>query len=94
MMYEIPFDLELIINQQMANGNYLSPEEILRDALQEFASRRNVNCQNPLGQNDETPTCNALEALRQNGLVGSIQSGHRDLSTNPVHMEGFGQHGS
>ena len=29
--------------------------------------------------------------LRRIGLLGSFRSGHTDLSTNPIHMEGFGE---
>jgi len=31
------------------------------------------------------------DRLRESGLIGSIQDGPGDLSTNPKHMEGFGE---
>ena len=89
MMYEIPADLEQLINVQMASGKYDSPEELLRDALQTLALQRKA------GEltSQEKPDGSVLEALERRGLVGCIKSGHRDLSSNPVHMEGFGQNG-
>jgi hypothetical protein len=36
------------------------------------------------------PGENFLEAAMRLGLVGCLDSGIGDLSTNPVHMEGFG----
>ena len=32
-----------------------------------------------------------LDRLRADGLVGAVNSGIGDLSTNPAHMEGFGE---
>jgi hypothetical protein len=34
------------------------------------------------------------DALNDRGMIGSITDGPGDLSTNPQHMEGFGQDGS
>ncbi len=90
MTFEVPIDVEQLIKQQMATGRYHSPEELLRDALQNLARTSSA---------DETPSPesangSALEALAQHGLVGSIKSGHKDLSTNPGHMKGFGKSGS
>jgi hypothetical protein len=31
------------------------------------------------------------DALLERGLIGSITNGPGDLSTNPIHMEGFGE---
>jgi hypothetical protein len=33
-----------------------------------------------------------FDALSDRGLIGFMQDGPIDLSTNPKHMEGFGQH--
>ena len=43
----------------------------------------------------KTPTETVLESAREMaerlGLVGAFESGVTDLSTNPVHMSGFGE---
>ena len=46
----------------------------------------------------EPPSANApqrsvYDALQERGLVGFMIDGPGDLSTNPVHMEGFGKNG-
>lgn len=33
----------------------------------------------------------ALDVAERMGLVGAFRSGCNDLSTNPIHMDGFGQ---
>jgi hypothetical protein len=35
-----------------------------------------------------------FDALSERGMIGSIIDGPGDLSTNPQHMEGFGQDGN
>jgi len=88
MMYEIPSDIEQLINAQIASGKYHSPAELLRDALQTLALQRTASDCTSQGKGS------AFDALDRRGLVGCIKSGHSDLSTNPAHMEGFGKNGN
>ena len=52
--------------------------EIVREALAEYCQRHGT-----------PPSC--YELAQELGLIGCIQSGIGDLSTNPAHMEGFGR---
>jgi len=52
--------------------------EIARDAIEEYL----------LGH-AQLPTC--FELAEQAGLIGCVESGKGDLSTNPQHMKGFGE---
>lgn len=90
MMYEIPADVEQLMSVQMASGKYLSPDDLLRDALQTLALQRTAGDLTSQGKSDGS----ALDALERRGLVGCIKSGHSDLSSNPAHMEGFGENGN
>jgi hypothetical protein len=47
---------------------------------------------NDLSNGDVSPK-SIYDALNQLGVIGSITDGPGDLSTNPMHMEGFGKHG-
>jgi predicted DNA-binding protein len=38
---------------------------------------------------ETSPT--AYDLARRSGLIGAVRSGIRDLSTNPRHLDGFGQ---
>jgi Arc/MetJ-type ribon-helix-helix transcriptional regulator len=82
MTFDVPIDVEQLIKQQMATGRYQSPEELLRDALQHLALKGTAS----EAASSEATHGNALEALAQQGLVGSVKSGHNDLSSNPAHM--------
>lgn len=86
MMYEVPSDIESLIQAQIASGNYHSPDDVLRSALQNLAAQRNAAAR-------QQGTGSALDALAKHGLVGSVKSGHKDLSSNPSHMKGFGRNG-
>jgi predicted DNA-binding protein len=55
-----------------------SESQLVRDALAEFLARQ-----------EQSPTCYDLAAAA--GLIGCIDSGLGDLSTNVSHMEGFGR---
>lgn len=55
----------------------VSPSEVVRAALREHLKSR-------------TPRKSCLDVARELGIVGIYPDGPSDLSTNPVHMEGFG----
>ncbi len=56
----------------------VSPSEIVRQALQERLRQR-------------TPRENCRELAERLGILGSAKGLPSDLSTNPIHMEGFGR---
>ncbi len=61
-----------------------SVEEVLTDALRDYNPTESQNG----GQvSDES----LLARLTRSGLVGCLNGGLSDLSTNPAHMEGFGE---
>lgn len=45
------------------------------------------------GGGDSETGKSLYDALNERGMIGSIVDGPGDLSTNPRHMEGFGQDG-
>ena len=53
------------------------PSVIVRQVLEEHVRKRK-------------PRMNCLELAEKLGIVGIFKGGPSDLSTNPVHMEGFG----
>jgi Ribbon-helix-helix protein, copG family len=55
----------------------LSPSDVVRQALLEHFGRR-------------TPRENCRELAERLGILGSAKGLPSDLSTNPIHMEGFG----
>lgn len=86
MIYD-PRSIQLSPQQQdeiarFAERAGLPWELVLENALRQIALRNTT----PLPAN-----ATIGEVARQLGIVGCIQSGVGDLSTNPVHMEGFGQ---
>jgi metal-responsive CopG/Arc/MetJ family transcriptional regulator len=52
--------------------------DLVREAIGEYLSRHAT-----------MPTC--YDLAQQFGVIGCVTSGKGDLSTNPKHMEGFGQ---
>lgn len=52
--------------------------ELAREAIQEYLVRHS-----------KLPTC--FEIAEQAGVIGCVESGVQDLSTNPKHMKGFGE---
>jgi predicted transcriptional regulator len=52
--------------------------DLAREAIAEYLLRRS-----------QMPTC--FEIADEAGLIGCVESGVGDLSTNPKHMRGFGQ---
>jgi hypothetical protein len=59
-------------------------EEVLAEALREYHP---VESQNGGQSNSES----FLSRLARSGLVGCLTGGPADLSSNPAHMEGFGE---
>jgi len=39
----------------------------------------------------ESPHASIYESMAERGLIGKLTTAPADLSTNPAHMEGFGQ---
>ena len=52
--------------------------ELVREAIEEYLIRH-------------ANLSNCFDVAEQAGLIGCVDSGSGDLSTNPKHMEGFGQ---
>lgn len=52
--------------------------DLAREAIGEYLSRHAT-----------LPTC--YDLAKESGVIGCVKSGKGDLSTNPKHMEGFGQ---
>lgn len=63
----------------------LSAADVLREALSEYAAGRS-NGSRPDREGSES----VYDVLVRTGLLGCIKDGPHDLSTNPIHMEGFG----
>ena len=59
-----------------------------QDLLAEFFAAYKVQVHTETRPEPES----VFDALERHGLIGCIDSGCGDLSTNPVHMEGFGTH--
>ena len=52
--------------------------DLAREAIEEYLVRH-----------AKLPTC--FDVAEQAGLIGCVESGSGDLSTNPKHMKGFGK---
>jgi hypothetical protein len=61
-----------------ARARGVRPSDVVRQAIDDHLARR-----------EPRPTC--LEIARRIGLVGVAKGLPRDLSTNPIYMEGFGR---
>ena len=59
-------------------------QEIVRDAIENYQSQLGA------ARHDNPPTETLFDALNRQGLIGCLSGGPSDLSTNPIHMEGFG----
>jgi len=69
---------------QLAQQSGKPWDAVLAEALSSFE-----HAARPKTENGET----VYEALLRLGLLGSVNDGPSDLSTNPNYMEGFGQRG-
>jgi len=56
----------------------VSPSEVVRQAIEEH-----------LRQQQPAETC--YDVAKRLGIIGVFKDGPSDLSTNPAHMEGFGE---
>jgi hypothetical protein len=59
-------------------------EEVLTDALRDYRPAESRNGGEVGGES-------LLARLTRSGLLGCLSGGPQDLSTNPAHMEGFGE---
>jgi hypothetical protein len=79
-----------LTDEQMRLLNELSArtgrpsQELLEQALKELRNARAPETEDRAG-------INLFERLSQSGLLGCLDGGPADLSTNPKHMEGFGE---
>jgi hypothetical protein len=79
----------------MSAGSYHDILQRVRDELSDDEQRRLIE---ELARTDRpsngsnTRGRSLFDALNDRGLVGFMHDGPSDLSTNPQHMEGFGQH--
>lgn len=79
----------------MSTGSY---RDILKRVRDELSDEERQQLLEELAKN--APTSNGTDAckrslfdvLQDRGLIGFMHDGPEDLSTNPRHMEGFGQH--
>lgn len=78
MTIKLPLQLDQAVLAASKRA-HLSKSELVRRALAAYVSQR------PAG----TPPASALE--RAGDLVGCFAGGPKDLSSNPLHMDGFGQ---
>lgn len=97
MTYPFPNDIQELVQQQLASGRFDSEDEVLREALQRLvgseSERKEICSAADNGKNKESIE-SAYDILKRHGLIGAVRSGHPDLSTNSVHMEGFGRSGN
>ncbi len=63
----------------------LTDEEVRRLAQELSAEATQANGVSPAGRS-------LFDALNERGLIGFMDDAPSDLSTNPKHLEGFGQH--
>jgi len=66
--------------QREAGNTHLSPDELIRQWRQSIRTSDNQN----------GTSASFADRLKKAGLLGALQGGPDDLSSNPQHMEGFG----
>ncbi len=79
----------------MSAGSYHDILKRVRDELSDDEQQRLVEelAKSAPSANGSNPSGRSLfDALNDRGLIGFMHDGPTDLSTNPQHMEGFGQH--
>jgi hypothetical protein len=65
-----------------------TPAEVIRKAFEEYQAAHDR------ARTEEAAEATAFDVMDRAGLVGCIKGASRspaDLSTNPIHMEGFGR---
>ena len=78
MTIKLPSQLDQAV-VDACKREHVSKSELVRRALASYVSQRHTG----------TPPASALE--RSGDLVGCFTGGPKDLSSNPAHMDGFGQ---
>ena len=86
-MSSIPQYLDLTPEQvsllsELTLKTHKSPQEVVEDALRQYSIEV---------RGDNSTGLSLYDRLAQDGLVGSVEGGPTDLSTNPKYMEGFGE---
>ncbi len=87
-MFE-PHEIQLSTDQQQElsrlAADFCKPWPIvLKEALEEYRTRSSDG-------NGHSTRESFLEAASRKGLIGCLQGGPPDLSSNPAYMEGFGE---
>jgi hypothetical protein len=77
-------DEQLRMLSEWASRTGKPVEEVLADALREYRPAESQSGGQVSGES-------LLARLTRSGLVGCLSGGPSDLSTNPAHMEGFGE---
>lgn len=74
----------------MHSGAY---DEILRRARQELSEeeRHRLVADLRAPRESDSQSGSVYDSMARRGLIGNLTTAPADLSTNPVHMEGFGQ---
>ena len=70
--------------EELARVTGMPATEVVREALDEYASRRS---------NGTEPAASETlyDRAKRANLIGCLKGAPADLSTNPTHMEGFGR---
>lgn len=69
----------------IAARTHVSREQVLSSAIEQYQQSLDRN------QAAENETLSLAERMRRSGLLGCLNGGPTDLSTNPAHFEGFGR---
>lgn len=88
MTVDLPEDLERAIRDLVDGGRFASPDAVVAEAVRLFVRRHRP----PKAPKDGE---SAYDAFMRAGVIGMLDSppgSPTDLSTNPIHMQGFGQH--
>lgn len=73
-------------------------DDILSRVRQELSAEERLRLIEALSKTSQSSNAgqatarSLFDALNDRGLVGFMHDGPNDLSTNPIHMAGFGQH--
>ena len=87
MNITLPDDLERPILDVVDGDRFTSANDLVADAVRDFLRRHRPRRRAIEGES-------AYDVLVRSGVLGSVKSepgSPRDLSTNPIHMEGFGE---
>ncbi len=89
-MAATPYQIELTpaqldVLRQLSEDTGKTMRDLIFEALEHYADAERTLKANGTGAQS------LLDRLNRKGLVGCLQDGPTDLSTNPAHMEGFGR---